>query len=197
MEAAPTVPYTPNLYNKSRLELIKDSYRYLPVIYKYNSVSEGKDFHPHFRTIYSLLVNPHQIPGSAHVGMFIKYIDLMGTEKHREEYLEKSKRFEIVGCYAQTELGHGSDIRSLETTATFDPKTQEWILNSPTISSAKYWPGELSFLANYAMVFAQTYANGKNQGVYPFIVRIKDDEYNWLPNIEGGDIGPKIGYHAK
>jgi len=42
------------------------------------------------------------------------------------------------------------------------------------ISAAKYWPGELSFLANYAMVFAQTFVRGKNLGVYPYLVQIKD-----------------------
>ena len=94
-------------------------------------------------------------------------------------------------------MGHGSDIRSLETTAEYDLVTKEWILNSPTISSAKYWPGELSFLANYAIVFAQTFIKGKNYGVHPFLLKIKDDDYNWLPGLEGGDIGPKIGYHAK
>jgi len=51
--------------------------------------------------------------GSAHVGMFIKYIELMGTEEHQRLYLEKSMKYEIVGCYAQTEIGHGSDVRSL------------------------------------------------------------------------------------
>ena len=29
------------------------------------------------------------------------------------------------------------------------------------------------------------------------MVQIKDNDYNWLPGIEGGDIGPKIGFHAK
>lgn len=35
LEAGPTLPYTPNLYNKSRTELIKDSYRYLPITRNY------------------------------------------------------------------------------------------------------------------------------------------------------------------
>jgi acyl-CoA oxidase len=47
------------------------------------------------------------------------------------------------------------------------------------------------------MVFAQTIVKGKNYGVYPFITQIKDSDHNWLPGIEGGDIGPKIGFHAK
>jgi acyl-CoA oxidase len=65
------------------------------------------------------------------------------------------------------------------------------------VSSAKYWPGELSFLANYAIVFAQTIIKGKNYGVHPFLVNIRDENYNCLPGIEGGDIGPKLGFHAK
>ena len=52
-------------------------------------------------------------------------------------------------------------------------------------------------MANYAIVFAQTLIKGKNYGVHPFLVQIKDKDYNWLPGIEGGDIGPKIGFHAK
>ena len=52
-------------------------------------------------------------------------------------------------------MGHGSDVQSLETTAIFDKATDELILNSPTVSSAKYWPGDLGIFANYAMVFAR------------------------------------------
>ena len=83
--------YTPNLYNKSRVELIQDAYRYLPVIYNYWQ-SQGKKFHLHLLQIYSGLVNPHQIPGMAHFGMFVKYIELMGTEEHIRLYLEKATK---------------------------------------------------------------------------------------------------------
>lgn len=67
---------------------------------------------------------------------------------------------EMIGCYAQTEVGHGSDVQSLETIAEFDSKTDEFIINSPTITSAKFWPGDLGIYANYAMVFARLIANG-------------------------------------
>ena len=85
----------------------------------------------------------------------------------------------------------------METTAIFDHTTKEWIIDSPTASSAKYWPGDLGFFANHALVFAQTIIKGKNHGVNPFLVRIRDDEHRWMPGVEGGDIGPKIGYHSK
>lgn len=35
----------------------------------------------------------------------------------------------------------GTHLRGLETTATYDPATQEFVLNSPTVSSIKWWPG--------------------------------------------------------
>jgi hypothetical protein len=114
LEKAPTHDYNPNMYNKSRLELIKDSYSYLPLVANwYWANPEFESYHPCIRQIYSTLLTPHQMPGSAHVGMFIKYIELMGTEEHKKAYLEKSMTFEVVGCYAQTEIGHGSDVRSL------------------------------------------------------------------------------------
>jgi acyl-CoA oxidase len=114
LDAAPVHDYNPNMYNKSRLELIKDTYSYLPMIYNfYQSHPEFDNFHGSVKVVYGSLVNPHQSPGSAHVGMFIKYIELMGTEEHKKALLQKSKTYEIVGCYAQTEIGHGSDVRNL------------------------------------------------------------------------------------
>jgi alkylation response protein AidB-like acyl-CoA dehydrogenase len=197
LEHGPIHTYTPNIYNKSRVELIKDAYRYLPMVYHHNMGQAQKGVDNDHLNIYGALANPHQLPGGVHFGMFVKYIELMGTEEHKRLYFEKAVRCEITGCYAQTEVGHGSDIRSLETTSTYDHTTKEWIINSPTPSSAKYWPGELSFFANHAIVFAQTWIKGKNYGVNPFFVPIKDQDYNWLPGIEGGDIGPKIGFHSK
>lgn len=169
----------------------------MPVIYNYSVQKAKEGSAPNLINLHAFLATPHQLVGAAHFGMFVKYIDLMGSEEHKRLYYQKALNCEITGCYAQTEVGHGSDIRGLETTATYDPTLREWIINSPTSSSAKYWPGEISFFANYAMVFAQTWVKGINHGVNPFLVPIKDQEYNWLPGVEGGDIGPKIGFHAK
>lgn len=104
----------------------------------------------------------------------------------------------MIGCYAQTEMGHGSDVQNLETIATFDPKTDEFVLNSPTITSAKMWPGDLGVFANYAMVFAQLIINGANHGVQAFLVPIRHMEtHDPLPGVEVGDIGPKFGFQTK
>jgi len=63
-----------------------------------------------------------------------------------------SKLQDIMGTYAQTELGHGSNVQGIETTATFDKQNDAFIINSPTISSTKYWPGDSGLYANHALV---------------------------------------------
>ena len=196
-ERSPILPHDFNLYNKDRIEIIKAAYKYLPMMVKHKLITNKNiKIDTHVGSSWAGML-PLAVPGSVHLGMFVTYIQLMGTEEHKAKYLEKSLTHEIVGCYAQTEIGHGSDVRNLETLATFDEKTQEWILDSPTLSAAKYWPGEMSFLANYAIILAQAVTNGKSQGVFPFLVEIRDKNYDCLPGIEAGDIGPKIGMHAK
>lgn len=101
----------------------------------------------------------------------------------------------IVVC--QTELGHGTFIRGLETTATYDPKTEEFILNSPTLTSYKWWPGGLGHTANYAVVVAQLYTQNKCHGIHPFIVQLRDEDTHLpLPGIKIGEIGSKLGMNG-
>lgn len=80
------------------------------------------------------------------------------------------KTLRKIGCYAQTELGHGSNIAGIETTATLDMKTDEFVIHSPTVTSTKYWPGGLGLWANHAIVFAQCLVEGNNFGVNAFMV---------------------------
>lgn len=70
----------------------------------------------------------------------------------------------IIGCYAQTELGHGSDVSKLETTATLDLKTDEWVINTPSIRATKFWPGSLGTAANHAIVYARMIIGVKDFG---------------------------------
>jgi len=103
-----------------------------------------------------------------------------------------------TGCYAQTELGHGSNIAGLETTATLDQKTDEWVIHSPTVTSTKYWPGGLGSWANHAAVFARCIVDGSDYGVNCFLVQIRDyDEHYPVKGVKCGDLGPKLGYKSK
>ena len=76
----------------------------------------------------------------------------------------------MVGCYAQTELGHGSNVAGLETVATYDATKEAFELHSPNIKAAKFWPGALGKLATHALVFARCKSLGQDYGVLPFLV---------------------------
>lgn len=65
----------------------------------------------------------------------------MGTLEQAKQWLPRIYDCKLIGAYAQTELGHGTFVRGLETTATYDEKTEEFIMNSPTKTSYKWWPG--------------------------------------------------------
>jgi len=66
-------------------------------------------------------------------------------------------------------MGHGSDVRSLQTTATFSSSEDCFIINTPTLKDAKFWPGELGKSATHALFQANTTSNGKNQGIQSFV----------------------------
>lgn len=80
-------------------------------------------------------------PMALHFVMFLPTILGQATTEQQVEWLGRAWGMNILGTYAQTELGHGTFIRGLETTATYDPTTEEFVLNSPTITSYKWWPG--------------------------------------------------------
>ena len=89
------------------------------------------------------------------------------------------------------------------TTATYDIKTDEFVIHTPDPKATKWWPGELGRLANHAVLFAQLIIPDEdgglnNYGVAPFIVQLRDIEtHKHMPGIKTGDLGPKIGYHGK
>ncbi|XP_054635962.1 peroxisomal acyl-coenzyme A oxidase 1 isoform X4 [Dunckerocampus dactyliophorus] len=139
--------------------------------------------------------NFHEAMG-LHFVMFLPTLYGLCDPEQSRKWLPLAKSYQAIGTYAQTELGHGTHLRGLETTATFDPATQEFILNSPTVSSIKWWPGGLGKTSNYAIVLAQLYTQGNCHGLHAFIVPIRDmNTHQPLPGIVVGDIGPKFGFN--
>uniref|UniRef100_A0A1L8DZ32 Acyl-coenzyme A oxidase n=1 Tax=Nyssomyia neivai TaxID=330878 RepID=A0A1L8DZ32_9DIPT len=133
-------------------------------------------------------------PMGLHFSMFMQTILGQATPEQQKKWLMRSIRCQIIGTYAQTEMGHGTFIRGLQTTATYDDKSKEFILNSPTLSSYKWWPGGLGHTANCAIVMAQLIIRDKRQGIFPFFVQIRDEDTHMpLPGIKVGDIGAKMG----
>ncbi len=77
-------------------------------------------------------------PVALHYGMFLPTLMFQSTDEQKAEWLGDAFSLKIIGTYAQTELGHGSDLSNLETTATYDPAREEFVLHSPTITSLKW-----------------------------------------------------------
>ncbi|CAL0331159.1 unnamed protein product [Lupinus luteus] len=132
-----------------------------------------------------------------HWAMFVPAIKGQGTEEQQQKWLPLAHKMQIIGCYAQTELGHGSNVQGLETTATFDPKTDEFVIHSPTLTSSKWWPGGLGKVSTHAIVYARLIIDGQDYGVNGFIVQLRSlDDHLPLPGITVGDIGMKFGNGA-
>lgn len=135
-------------------------------------------------------------PLDLHLGMFLPTLLNQATPEQMDRFFMPAWTLKIIGTYAQTEMGHGTHLRGLETTATYDPATQEFVLNSPTVSSIKWWPGGLGKTSNHAIVLAQLYTLGNCHGLHAFIVPIRDmNTHLPLPGIVVGDIGPKFGFN--
>jgi acyl-CoA oxidase len=126
-------------------------------------------------------------------GLFGGAIENLGTERHHEAYVKKLINLELLGCFAMTETGHGSDVQSLETTATYDPATQEFVIDSPTRTSRKDYIGGAAQTARVAAVFAQLITEGEGHGVHCFVVPIRDDDGNDLPGVTTSDCHYKGG----
>ncbi|CAG4986341.1 unnamed protein product [Parnassius apollo] len=134
-------------------------------------------------------------PFLLHFGMFLPTIVSQASSEQQLEWLQKAPQ--MIGTYAQTELGHGTFLRGLETTATYDPDTEEFIIHSPTLTSYKWWPGGLAQTANHCIIMAQLHIKGKSHGIHPFLVQIRDMETHMpMPGIKVGEIGPKLGFQT-
>ncbi|KAI6125343.1 acyl-CoA dehydrogenase/oxidase C-terminal [Pisolithus croceorrhizus] len=109
------------------------------------------------------------------------------------EYWDLVSNKGIQGCYLQTELGHGSNVACLETTATYIPETHEFEIHSPTLTSTKWWIGGLGKTATHGIVQANLILpGGENVGPHLFLVQLRSlEDHTTLPGISIGDIGPK------
>ncbi|QDS71761.1 hypothetical protein FKW77_009113 [Venturia effusa] len=128
--------------------------------------------------------------------IFLPAIKYLGSDEQYAEWETKARQGQIIGAYVSTELGGGTFVRGFETVATYDPISQEFIINSPTLESTKFWPGSLGYSATHCVVLARLIIGNKDFGINPFIMEIRSLEDNKpLHGIELGDIGLKYSYN--
>ncbi len=129
------------------------------------------------------------------IGLFGGAVYQLGTEKHHELYVEPLLKGELLGCFAMTETGHGSNVKDLETTATYNHDTKEITVHSPRFASGKEYIGN-AMDSTMAAVFAQLIVNGENHGVHTVLVPLRDKDHNVLPGIKIEDCGYKVGLNG-
>ncbi|ESQ36289.1 hypothetical protein EUTSA_v10009440mg, partial [Eutrema salsugineum] len=123
-------------------------------------------------------------------------VKFFGTKRHDDKWLKDTEDYVVKGCLVMTELGHGSNVKGIETVTTYDPRTGEFVINTPCESAQKYWIGEAANYATHAIVISQLNINGTNQGIHVFIAQIRDQDGNICPNIRIADCGHKIGLNG-
>ncbi|CAN4106425.1 unnamed protein product [Withania somnifera] len=127
----------------------------------------------------------------------------LGTKKHRDKYFDGIDNIDYPGCFAMTELHHGSNVQGLQTVATFDPLTDEFIIDTPNDGAIKWWIGNAAAHGKFATVFAKLMLpthdtkGVTDMGVHAFIVPIREMKtHKTLPGVEIHDCGHKVGLNG-
>ncbi|MFT4262657.1 MAG: acyl-CoA dehydrogenase [Nocardioides sp.] len=107
-------------------------------------------------------------------GLFGGAILQLGTARHHEAYLADTVAGNVMGCFAMTEHGHGSNVAALGTVATYDRETREFVITTTTEDAYKDYIGNAARHAELAVVFAQLEIDGERQGVHAFVARIRE-----------------------
>lgn len=132
-------------------------------------------------------------------GLFGGAIQQLGTERHHEALLPGIITGEIMGCFAMTETGHGSNVQALGTVAAYDEASQEFVITTTEPDANKDYIGNAALHAELAVVFAQLEVGGQRHGVHAFVVPIRVTDGDTMVPAHGvriEDDGPKVGLNG-
>ncbi|MEQ8878146.1 MAG: acyl-CoA dehydrogenase family protein, partial [Cyclobacteriaceae bacterium] len=129
-------------------------------------------------------------------GLWGMSILFLGTEKHHKKYLKDIGSLKLPGCFAMTETGHGSNVRGIQTTATYDHKSKTITIHTPTKNDGKEYIGNAALHGQMATVFAKLIINDTDYGVNAFVVPLRDTKGKTLKGITIEDCGRKMGLNG-
>ncbi|GEK81116.1 acyl-CoA dehydrogenase family protein [Agrococcus baldri] len=137
-----------------------------------------------------------QIKSGVQFGLFGAAVLHLGTQHHHDTFLPPIMRFDVPGAFAMTETGHGSDVASIGTTATYDEAAEEFVIHTPFRGAWKDYLGNAALHGKDAVVFAKLITKGIDHGVHAFYVPIRDEQGEFLPGVGGEDDGYKGGLNG-
>lgn len=129
-------------------------------------------------------------------GLWGMSVQSLGTEKHYAKYLRDIGTLKIPGCFAMTETHHGSNVKGLETTATYNHADQTFIIHTPNKNAQKEYIGNAAVHGQMATVFAKLIIDDHDYGVNAFVVPLRDANGTVLKGITIGDCGHKMGLNG-
>ncbi|MFK7904394.1 MAG: acyl-CoA dehydrogenase family protein [Chitinophagales bacterium] len=129
-------------------------------------------------------------------GLWGGSVQWLGTKYHHKWLLKKIGTLEIPGCFAMTENGHGSNVKDIETIASYDKDAQEFVIHTSTPNAFKTYIGNAAVHGQMATVFAQLHTNGEAYGVHAFVVSIRDKDGNVAEGVRIEDNGLKLGLNG-
>ncbi|MDB4988774.1 MAG: Acyl-coenzyme oxidase 1, peroxisomal, partial [Myxococcaceae bacterium] len=162
-----------------------------------NGLTQGRDttrFVATFETL-ALFDLSLVVKFGVQAGLFAGTIESLGTQQH-DESLRQALRGELIGCFAMTERGHGSNVRALCTVARYEPASESFVIDTPGLLAGKEWIGNAAQHARMAVVFAQLETLGESYGVHAFMVPIRSLEGQPLPGVRIEDCGQKMGLNG-
>ncbi|WP_329170332.1 acyl-CoA dehydrogenase family protein [Streptomyces sp. NBC_01685] len=128
-------------------------------------------------------------------GLFGGAILHLGTERHHDAYLPDLITGKLMGCFAMTETGHGSNVQALGTHARYDAAAQEFVITTDGDQARKDYIGNAARHAQLAVVFAQLEVGGKSEGVHAFVVPVRTGG-EVAPGVRIEDDGRKMGLNG-
>ena len=129
------------------------------------------------------------------LGLFGGSLLQLGSARHHQRLPEVAS-LALPGCFAMSEVGHGSNVADLETVVRYDHARRELVVHTPSESARKDWVGGAAHDARMATVFAQLEVEGARQGVHAVLVPIRDEAGALLPGVRAGDCGHKLGLNG-
>jgi acyl-CoA oxidase len=129
-------------------------------------------------------------------GLWGTSIYFLGTERHHQKYLKDIGSLELPGCFAMTETNHGSNVRGLETTATYNHNDKSLTIHTPHRNARKEYIGNAALHGQKATVFAKLIIDGEDYGVNTFVVPLRNKSGELHPGVEIEDCGHKMGLNG-
>lgn len=129
-------------------------------------------------------------------GLWGMSVYFLGTEKHHRKYVKDIGSLKLPGCFAMTETGHGSNVKGVETTATYDHASRSFTIHTPHKDACKEYIGNAALHGHMATVFAKLIIDDTDYGVNAFVVPLRTPNGETLPGITIEDCGRKMGLNG-